>query len=92
MVMGFSTCSSAATLPVTMEVSKERMGVPDDIDGDDRPFGDEPDLGCDENTNVSPEFIFKRGDTDSSGVVDISEILTNSPARESMRFLRISNS
>ena len=31
MVMGFSTCSSAATLPVTMNVSKERMGVPDDI-------------------------------------------------------------
>lgn len=31
MVMAFSTCSSAATLPVTMDVSKKRMGVPDDI-------------------------------------------------------------
>lgn len=29
--MAFSTQSSAATLPVTMEVSKEKNGVPDDV-------------------------------------------------------------
>ncbi len=31
MLMAFSTCSSAATLPVTMKVTKERLGVPDDM-------------------------------------------------------------
>lgn len=31
MVMAFTTCSSAATLPVTMKTAKERMGVPDDM-------------------------------------------------------------
>lgn len=31
MLMAFSTQSSAATLPVTMEVSKEKNGVPDEI-------------------------------------------------------------
>ena len=31
MVMAFTTCSSAATLPVTMKTSKERLGVPDDM-------------------------------------------------------------
>ena len=30
-LMAFSTQSSAATLPVTMEVSKEKNGVPDDV-------------------------------------------------------------
>lgn len=31
MLMAFSTCSSSATLPVTMKCSKERLGVPDDM-------------------------------------------------------------
>lgn len=31
LVMAFSTCSSSATLPVTMKVSKERLGVPEDM-------------------------------------------------------------
>lgn len=30
MILGFSTCSSSATLPVTMKVTKERAGVPDE--------------------------------------------------------------
>ncbi|ADL08907.1 dicarboxylate/amino acid:cation symporter [Thermosediminibacter oceani] len=31
MVVAFTTCSSAATLPVAMEVSKKRLGVPEDM-------------------------------------------------------------
>ncbi|TYP49241.1 dicarboxylate/amino acid:cation symporter [Thermosediminibacter litoriperuensis] len=31
MVVAFSTCSSSATLPVTMESTKKRAGVPEDI-------------------------------------------------------------
>lgn len=31
MVVAFSTCSSSATLPVTMEATKKRAGVPEDI-------------------------------------------------------------
>jgi Na+/H+-dicarboxylate symporter len=31
MLVAFSTCSSGATLPVTMKVNKERAGVPEDI-------------------------------------------------------------
>lgn len=30
MILGFSTCSSSATLPLTMKVTKERAGVPED--------------------------------------------------------------
>ncbi len=30
MILGFSTCSSSATLPVTMKVTKERAGVPEE--------------------------------------------------------------
>lgn len=33
MIMAASTCSSAATLPVTMSVSKDRMGIPEDMVG-----------------------------------------------------------
>lgn len=31
LIMAFSTCSSNATIPVTMDCAKKRMGVPDDI-------------------------------------------------------------
>jgi Na+/H+-dicarboxylate symporter len=31
MALAFSTCSSSATLPLTMEVTKKRAGVPDDM-------------------------------------------------------------
>lgn len=31
MLMAFSTCSSSATLPVTMKAAKERLGVPSDM-------------------------------------------------------------
>lgn len=31
MALAFSTCSSSATLPLTMEVTKHRAGVPDDM-------------------------------------------------------------
>ncbi len=31
MLLAFSTCSSSATLPLTMKVTKERAGVPDDM-------------------------------------------------------------
>ncbi len=31
MLMAFTTCSSSATLPVTMKVTKERLGVPEDM-------------------------------------------------------------
>jgi len=31
MALAFSTCSSSATLPLTMEVTKRRAGVPDDM-------------------------------------------------------------
>lgn len=31
MALAFSTCSSSATLPLTMEVTKNRAGVPDDM-------------------------------------------------------------
>jgi hypothetical protein len=53
------------------------VGLNVDIDGDARPIQTAFDLGCDEREGGATGSEFIRGDTDASGVVDISDPLNN---------------